>query len=65
MSAPLCALLKCTREPLVLASSDYAESIAAAARTLYKPRSLDLTLQTIIEVACNSVPVSTTRASPR
>jgi GAF domain-containing protein len=40
----------------VPASSDYAQSIAEAARTLNKPRSLDDTLQTIVEVACNSVP---------
>jgi GAF domain-containing protein len=40
----------------VPASSDYAQSIAEAARTLYKARSLDETLQTIVEVACNSVP---------
>ena len=40
----------------MVASSDYAQSIAEAARTLYKPRSLDLTLQTIVEVARNSVP---------
>ena len=40
----------------MLVSSDYAQSIAEAARTLYKPRSLDDTLQTIVEVACNSVP---------
>jgi GAF domain-containing protein len=40
----------------VLAPSDYALSIAEAARTLNKPRSLDDTLQTIVEVACNSVP---------
>lgn len=40
----------------MLASSDYAQSIAEAARTLNKPRSLDDTLQTIVEVACNSVP---------
>ncbi|GAA5122066.1 GAF and ANTAR domain-containing protein [Alloalcanivorax gelatiniphagus] len=38
------------------ASSDYAQSIAEAAKTLYQPRSLDHTLQTIVEVACNSVP---------
>ncbi len=38
------------------ATSDVAESIAEAARTLNKPRSLDDTLQTIVEVACNSVP---------
>lgn len=36
--------------------TDYALSIAEAARTLYEPRSLDDTLQTIVEVACNSVP---------
>jgi transcriptional regulator with GAF, ATPase, and Fis domain len=35
---------------------DFAESIAEAARTLHQPRSLDETLQTIVEVACNSVP---------
>jgi GAF domain-containing protein len=40
----------------VVASSDCARSIAEAARTLNKPRSLDDTLQTIVEVACNSVP---------
>lgn len=40
----------------MLAASDYAQSIAEAARTLNKPRSLDDTLQTIVEVACNSVP---------
>ncbi|MCW2737121.1 GAF and ANTAR domain-containing protein [Nocardioides sp.] len=37
-------------------SSDFTQSIAEAARTLNKPRSLDDTLQTIVEVACNSVP---------
>lgn len=37
-------------------ASDFAQSIAEAARTLNKPRSLDDTLQTIVEVACNSVP---------
>jgi GAF domain-containing protein len=40
----------------VLTPSDFAQSIAEAARTLYKPRSLDETMQTIVEVACNSVP---------
>jgi GAF domain-containing protein len=40
----------------MLSSSDYAQSIAEAARTLYKPLSLDHTLQTIVEVACSSVP---------
>jgi transcriptional regulator with GAF, ATPase, and Fis domain len=34
----------------------FAQSIAEAARTLNQPRSLDETLQTIVEVACNSVP---------
>ena len=38
------------------ATTDYALSIAEAARTLYRPRCLDDTLQTIVEVACNSVP---------
>lgn len=37
-------------------SSDFALSIAEAARTLNKSRSLDDTLQTIVEVACNSIP---------
>ena len=37
-------------------SSDFAGSIAEAARTLNQPRGLDATLQTIVEVACNSVP---------
>ncbi|RYC09628.1 GAF and ANTAR domain-containing protein [Nocardioides zhouii] len=40
----------------MLAPTEYALSIAEAARTLYRPRSLDDTLQTIVEVACNSVP---------
>jgi GAF domain-containing protein len=40
----------------MLAPTDYALSIAEAARTLYRTRSLDDTLQTIVEVACNSVP---------
>jgi GAF domain-containing protein len=37
-------------------ASNFARSIAEAARTLNQPRSLDETLQTIVEVACNSVP---------
>jgi GAF domain-containing protein len=37
-------------------ASDFAGSIAEAARTLNQPRGLDDTLQTIVEVACNSVP---------
>jgi GAF domain-containing protein len=36
--------------------SDFVQSIAEAARTLNQPRTLDETLQTIVEVACNSVP---------
>lgn len=36
--------------------SAFAQSIAEAARTLNQPRGLDETLQTIVEVACNSVP---------
>ncbi len=40
----------------MLPASDFALSISEAARTLNKPRSLDDTLQTIVEVACNSVP---------
>jgi len=36
--------------------SAFTQSIAEAARTLNQPRSLDETLQTIVEVACNSVP---------
>lgn len=40
----------------MLEGSDYAHSIAEAARTLNVPRSLADTLQTIVEVACNSVP---------
>jgi GAF domain-containing protein len=39
----------------MLAVSDFTGSIAEAARTLHQPRSLDDTLQTIVEVACNSV----------
>ncbi len=37
-------------------ASDFALSISEAARTLNKPRSLEDTLQTMVEVACNSVP---------
>jgi GAF domain-containing protein len=40
----------------VSAPSDFAQSITEAAKTLNKFRSLDHTLQTIVEVACNSVP---------
>jgi GAF domain-containing protein len=38
------------------AASEFAQSIAEAARTVNQPRTLDDTLQTIVEVACNSVP---------
>lgn len=38
------------------AGSDFAQSVAEAARILHKSRTLDDTLQTIVEVACNSVP---------
>ena len=38
------------------AVSYFTQSIAEAARTLHQPRSLEETLQTIVEVACNSVP---------
>jgi GAF domain-containing protein len=44
------------RELAVLPVSEFDQSIAEAARTLYKPRHLDETLQTIVEVARNSVP---------
>lgn len=37
-------------------TSAFTRSIAEAARTLNQPRSLDQTLQTIVEVASNSVP---------
>jgi GAF domain-containing protein len=40
----------------MLNGPDFSGSIAEAARTLNQPRSLDETLQTIVEVACNSVP---------
>ncbi|MCW2739556.1 GAF and ANTAR domain-containing protein [Nocardioides sp.] len=40
----------------MLAASEFDQSIAEAARTLNKPRSLNDILQTIVEVACNSVP---------
>jgi GAF domain-containing protein len=36
--------------------SEFADSIAQAAWTINRSRSLDETLQTIVEVACNSVP---------
>ena len=38
------------------APTHFADAIAEAARTLNHHRSLDETLQTIVEVACNSVP---------
>src|SRR3954452_25293392 len=38
------------------AASEFAQSIAEAARSVNQPRTLDDTLQTIVEVACNSVP---------
>jgi GAF domain-containing protein len=41
---------------MINASTDFAESIDQAARTLNQHQSLDETLQTIVEVACNSVP---------
>ncbi len=37
-------------------ASAFVRSVAEAARTLNQPRTLDETLQTIVEVACNSVP---------
>jgi GAF domain-containing protein len=40
----------------MLEVSDFAQSVAEAARTLHQSRSLDETLQAIVEVACNSVP---------
>ena len=40
----------------MLAPTDFARSIEQAARTLYAPRSLDDTLQTIVDVAGKSVP---------
>ena len=55
----------------MLPASDYALSISEAARTLNKPRSLEDTLQTIVEVACNSVPgfdqvgIATLEKSPK
>ncbi len=39
----------------MLAPTEFSQSIAEAVRTLNRPRSLDDTLQTIVEVACNSV----------
>jgi len=57
MSAPLCASLPVhLREPSVPAPSEFAQAVAEAARTLNTPRSLGDTLQTIVEVACNSLP---------
>lgn len=57
MSEPPCASSQCTRiEIPIFDSTDFADSIAEAVRTLHKPRSLSDTLQTIVEVACNSVP---------
>ena len=41
---------------VVQSDSALARSVAEAGRTLNKPRSLDETLHTIVEVACNSVP---------
>jgi hypothetical protein len=41
---------------VMLTGSDFTRSMDEAARTLHQPRSVDDTLQTIVEVACNSVP---------
>ena len=56
MSASLCASLNAHESAVMQTVSAFTESIAEAARTLNQPRSLDETLQTIVEVACNSVP---------
>jgi GAF domain-containing protein len=56
MSASLCASLNAHESATVQTKSAFAQSIAEAARTLNQPRNLDETLQTIVEVACNSVP---------
>jgi GAF domain-containing protein len=40
----------------MLPVSEFTQAINEAARTLHHPRGLDETLQTIVEVACNSVP---------
>jgi GAF domain-containing protein len=52
----VCLTYNAHESPKMLTVSDFTESIAEAARTLHQPRSLDDTLQTIVEVACNSVP---------
>jgi GAF domain-containing protein len=56
MSATLCDFLNAHESAVVQTDSDFVQSIAEAARTLNQPRGLDETLQTIVEVACNSVP---------
>lgn len=57
MSASLRASFQCTPiETSIFDNTDFADSITEAVRTLHKPRSLTDTLQTIVEVACNSVP---------
>ena len=56
MSASLCASPNALESAVMRTASAFTDSIAQAARTLNQPRSLDDTLQTIVEVACNSVP---------
>jgi GAF domain-containing protein len=52
----VCLTLNAPESPEMHPASDFAQSIAEAARTLNQPRSLDETLQTIVEVAGNCVP---------
>ena len=52
----MCLTFNAHESAVMQTDSDFVQSIAEAARTLNQPRSLDETLQTIVEVACNSVP---------
>jgi GAF domain-containing protein len=57
MSASLCAFRFDAHEVTMDASlSDFGQSISEAARTISQHRSLDDTLQTMVEVASNSLP---------
>jgi GAF domain-containing protein len=56
MSASLCASFNAHESAAMQTDSDFVQSIDEAARTINEPRNLDETLQTIVEVACNSVP---------
>jgi GAF domain-containing protein len=52
----VCLPFNARRRATMIAVSDFANSIAEAARTMHQPLDSGDTLQSIVEVACNSVP---------